>query len=138
MAERENDVSAAQEFACVETSDEVADGGQPNKFPSSGTIGVSGGRGSAGCMPYLASIVILIVTAALGPLIYLGLAIFLGANVLMLFLTFKGVPNFYRQGTCPHCDTLVKIIANPPGAITCPGCKHRLLLKQNRIHDVTG
>ncbi|WP_273726089.1 hypothetical protein [Brucella gallinifaecis] len=137
MTERENDVSTPQELACAETGDEKASGNQPKKFISSETVGAPGGGGRTGCMIYLASIVVLLISSALGPLIYLGCAIFLGANVLMVILSFKGIPNFYRQGDCPHCDTSVKIIANPPGAITCPGCKHRLLLKDNRIYDVT-
>lgn len=107
------------------------------EFNSSPTTAAKGGGGRTGMMLWFAGIVILCVSALLGPLIYLGLLIAVGASLFACVLFFVGVPNFYRQGDCPHCGTTVKIIAEPGRAMTCPGCKHRLLLKEDRLHDVT-
>jgi DNA-directed RNA polymerase subunit RPC12/RpoP len=107
------------------------------EFNSSPTIGAKGGGGRTGMMLWFAGMVILCVSALLGPLIYLGLLIAVGASLFACVLFFVGVPNFYRQGDCPHCGTTVKTIAEPGRAMTCSGCKHRLLLKEEHLHDVT-
>lgn len=71
------------------------------------------------------------------PLLYIGLIvaalIMLGGFVALV----KGVKDFYRSGPCPHCSTPVKVIAQPERAKTCPGCKHRLILRGSRLHDVS-
>lgn len=108
------------------------------EFKSNPTIGAKGGGGRTGMMLWFAGMVILFVSALLGPLIYLGLLIAVGASLFGCILIFTGVPDFYRQGDCPHCGTTVKIIAEPGRAMTCPGCKHRLLLRDERLHDVMG
>ena len=107
------------------------------EFNSRPTIGANGGGGRTGMMLWSAGMVVLFVSALLGPLIYLGLLIAVGASLYACVLFFVGVPNFYRQGDCPHCGTTVKIIAQHGRATTCSGCKHRLLLKEERLHDLT-
>lgn len=49
-----------------------------------------------------------------------------------------GVPDLVRTGACPHCDAKVTIRNRESAAISCPACKHRLVLRDTLTLDVTG
>jgi len=53
--------------------------------------------------------------------------------VLMLVAPFMGLSA--RRGPCPHCGTVAIML--PSRSLSCRGCKHRLILRDRRIYDVT-
>jgi len=110
---------------------------QINKFRSSPTEGAKGGGTRTALTLWLMSLGALFVSALLGPLVYVGLLLVVLASLACLILPFTGVPNFYRKGACPHCATEVKIVASRKDGVSCPGCRHRLMLRGNQILDVT-
>jgi len=108
-----------------------------SKFRSSPTEGAKGGNVRTATTLWLMSAGALVVSAFLGPLVFLGIALLVLGSLTSLVILFTGVPNFYRKGACPHCATEVKIMSSSKDGVSCPGCKHRLVLRDERICDVT-
>ncbi|MES2905570.1 MAG: hypothetical protein V4691_00830 [Pseudomonadota bacterium] len=52
-----------------------------------------------------------------------------------VLLPFYG--KFNRKGPCPHCGTCVSLFAVENAVAWCGGCARRLLLRSNRLYDVT-
>jgi len=108
-----------------------------SKFRSSPTEGAKGGNVRTATTLWLMSAGALVVSAFLGPLVFLGIALLVLGSLASLVILFTGVPNFYRKGGCPHCATEVKIMSSSKDGVSCSGCKHRLVLRDERIYDVT-
>ncbi|MES0125891.1 hypothetical protein NKL05_27885 [Mesorhizobium sp. C420B] len=111
------------------------------KFNCSETIGVKGGgkRTAMGLwfLGLFAFIISAVLTAAIPPIIYLGILVWVFVSLAGVVTIFTGVPNFYREGPCPRCKTKVRLISEGDRSTKCPGCKHQMLLRGNKMYDVS-
>lgn len=55
-----------------------------------------------------------------------------------IWLSAAGTPDGIVRGACPHCATQVTLANKENQARNCPSCKHRLVLRDGRLMDVTG
>ncbi len=140
-------------LSCPKCGHPLADGGEESptnestlgverieNFNSSATEIARGGGLGPGCSPYFYGIVALIVFGGLGaaiamPLVYIGFAIFVYFNLASIYYVLFG--KFHRAGKCPHCETKTSIVAVEDTSMKCPGCGHRLILRGERLYDVS-
>lgn len=99
---------------------------------------VAGGNTRGAITLFVASVAVLIFGLFLGPLVWIAIVLFLIGCALSLYTLFAGVEGFSRQGPCPHCETEIKVdTEGPRSTISCPCCKHRITLKNERLVDVS-
>ena len=118
-----------------------------DKFPTSPTVEQRGIVLGTGCGSLAMAPVVLVVGAIILMILPEGAQTVAVLTILIVFLycfvragyeTLFGVADAVRVGNCPHCETEIMIKNTEGSALNCPGCRHRLILKDGLLHDTTG
>lgn len=106
------------------------------KFVCTETTGKRGSAVGAAILVYFAGMILMFgsmpIIGGVGGIVIGGVA-----TVYCLYLFFVGVRDAFREGPCPHCRSTVTLRNREETARSCGSCKHRIILRNGKLCDVT-